>query len=417
MVSFGGNRDDDDPLVYCERDGTWWAGRYIGSVTFAGHRLTVTPRLGISTLRDWLYQATNVALVKTPGKVREDHSFIVQLVAAVWARSFVEAARHGLPGLRRVASFQGRVVRGSLDVRGTVRLRSGGSEDVASRWSLRSLDHAASRAIIAAYAVLRQWMAPLSQAEHTWLPARARDLLPHLVAVTGPRPAVPSLAELRRVRYTPITMPFRDVALLSRRIALQRGLLSDHAPDGSSTGILLDVAELWELYVLAALRQAARGLDVRHGTADLDASRSLLVSDTTGKEMGTLKPDAVVYHRKVPVAVVDAKYKRLTCRHSAPYGPKRQDLYQLASYMARYGRDVPTLLGMLVYPQDPADPTVPPAEAANPWRLERGREVHFLTLPHSLAEAAGKLRTCLGLTVERGTARPGGARPAAQSFR
>lgn len=309
------------------------------------------------------------------------------------------------------------MVRGALDVPGTIRLRAAGSESVASKWTLRSLDHAASRAIVAAYAVLRQWMAPLGQGERTWLPSRARDLVPHLVAVTGPRPAVPTPAELRRVRYTPITMPFRAVAELSRRIALQRGLLSDHSPDGSSTGILLDVAELWELYVLAALRRAASGLEVRHGTADLGARESLLISESTGAEIGTLKPDAVVFRRGVPVAVVDAKYKRLTPRASAPYGPERSDLYQLSSYLVRYGRDVSTIQGALIYPRDPEGPSTAPVEAGNPWRLERASQVRFLTLPHDLVEASAMLREHMHLEAGVGpTAGRGGRRREAESF-
>jgi len=35
---------------------------------------------------------------------------------------------------------------------------------------------------------------------------------------------------------------------------------------------LLDVAELWELYVLAVLRRAASGLVVRHGTREIAAA-------------------------------------------------------------------------------------------------------------------------------------------------
>ncbi len=396
VVSFGGQRDEKEPVVYCERDGTWWAGRYVGSVTYRGGRLTVRPRLGLSTLRDWLFQASNVALVKSPGEVREDASFIVQLVAAVWARSFVDAARHGLPALRRSASSRGKLVRGSLDVPGTVRLRATGSEDVASRWSVRSLDHAASRAIVAAYAVLRQWMAAQGVPERAWLPSRARDLLPHLTAVTGPRPAIPTEADLRRVRYTPITMPFRAVADLSRRIALQRGLLSDHSPTGESTGVLLDVAELWELYVLAALRRAATGFEVRHGTSEGEATRSLLVSESNGARMGTLKPDAVVLDHGTPRAVVDAKYKRLAPRPSAPHGPVREDLYQLASYLARYGDGQRRVQGALVYPLDPAAPEITPAEAGNPWRLDDGRDVAFVALPHTIEMAASKLQESLG---------------------
>jgi 5-methylcytosine-specific restriction enzyme subunit McrC len=100
VVSIGSDRDEDEPVVQCLPDGTWCAGRYVGSVSFEGSRLTIRPRFGLDALRSWLFHATNVALVQSPGELREDESFIVQLLAVVWALGFVEAARHGLPALR-----------------------------------------------------------------------------------------------------------------------------------------------------------------------------------------------------------------------------------------------------------------------------------------------------------------------------
>jgi hypothetical protein len=36
-----------------------------------------------------------------------------------------------------------------------------------------------------------------------------------------------------------------------------------------------------------------------------------------------------------------------------------------------------------------------PVEASKPWRLEGGPQVWFLTLPHDIEGAAGKLRAVL----------------------
>jgi hypothetical protein len=54
------DRPEDDewlPLVERGRDGWWWAGRFIGSMTVGGRRLTVRPRLGIEAVEAWLDQA------------------------------------------------------------------------------------------------------------------------------------------------------------------------------------------------------------------------------------------------------------------------------------------------------------------------------------------------------------------------
>ena len=56
-----------------------------------------------------------------------------------------------------------------------------------------------------------------------WRTERVRQVLPHLRAGVGSRPRLPTLHEISRVRYTPITLPFKRVALLSHRIASHLG--------------------------------------------------------------------------------------------------------------------------------------------------------------------------------------------------
>jgi 5-methylcytosine-specific restriction enzyme subunit McrC len=379
---------DDEPIVYCAWDGTWWAGRYVGSLSFEGHRLTIEPRFGLSTLRNWLFEATSVVLTESPGQLRQDESFIVQLLATVWAHGFVEAARHGLPALRRDVSTKRSTVRGRLDIRSSLRLLASGGGEVVSVRSERSLVHAASDAIVSAYGVLRRWLP-----DEKWLPQRAKELLPHLMAVTGSRPRVPTKAELDRIRYTPITAGFAPVAELSRQIANRRGLSADIEANGETKGVLLDVAELWEMYVLSVLRKAATPLTVKHGTRERMTSRKLLRSDVSGKEIGTLIPDAILFQHGEVRGIVDAKYKSIHPSASAPQGPQREDLYQIAAYLGRYAPSTSTsALGLLAYPHDPSAPTVSFAESHSPWNLADGRKVLFVALPHEPVEATGKLR-------------------------
>ena len=395
VVPISGERDEDEPVVYCAWDGTWWAGRYVGSLFFEGHSLTIEPRFGMATLRNWLFEATSVVLTESPGKLREDESFIAQLLAFVWAHGFVEAARHGLPALRRDVATKGTTIRGRLDVSASLRLIAAGGRQVVSVRTERSLDHAASDAIVAAYEVLRRW---LGVPDEQWMPARAKELLPHLMAVTGARPRVPTKAELDRIRYTPITAGFAPIAELSRQIANRRGLAADINADGETKGVLLDVAELWEMYVLSVLRKAAAPLSVTHGTREKAATKKLLHSDITGQGLGTLIPDAILHAGAKIQGVADAKYKSLHPSATAPIGPQREDLYQMAAYLGRFvPPDGRTTWGVLAYPQEPARSTIPLAEQFSPWSLDSSRKVIFTTLPHNASEAVAKLRELVTL--------------------
>jgi 5-methylcytosine-specific restriction enzyme subunit McrC len=393
VVPISGGREEDEPIVYCSWNGTWWAGRYVGSISFEGHSLTIEPRFGLAALQNWLFEATSVVLTDAPGKLLEDESFIAQLLASVWAHGFVEAARHGLPVLRREVATRGATVRGRLDVSASLRMIAADDGQIVSIRSERSLDHAASDAIVAAYEVLRRW---LGGANAKWLPTRAKELLPHLIAVTGARPRVPTKAELDRIRYTPITAGFAPIAELSRQIANRSGLAADIDASGETKGVLLDVAELWEMYVLSVLRKAAAPLTVTHGTRDNPANRKLLNSDVSGQGLGTLIPDAILLSGSIIRGVVDAKYKSLHPSASSPNGPQRDDLYQMAAYLGRFKAPVGVeTWGLLAYPFDPSKPEIPYAEQNSPWSLEDRKKIGFATLPHNPAEAVAKLRSLL----------------------
>ncbi|HRH75454.1 MAG TPA: hypothetical protein PLM62_20390, partial [Zoogloea sp.] len=73
--------------------------------------------------------------------------------------------------------------------------------------------------------------------------------------------------------------------------------------------------------------------------------------------------------------------------------PQREDLYQMAAYLGRWGA-----AGILLYPEDPAAPRTPPAEAGSPWVLADGTAVSFAALPAGVDAAAAKLRGIVRLT-------------------
>jgi 5-methylcytosine-specific restriction enzyme subunit McrC len=349
-------------------------------------------------LRNWLAEAISIVLTNTPGQLREDASFIVQLLASVWAQGFAEAARHGLPALRCDVATKGPTIRGRLDVAASLRSLALGK--VVSIRSERSLNHAASDAIVAAYVALHRWLA---LPDEQWMPARTKELIGHLISVTGARPRTPTKAELARIRYTPITAGFASIAELSRQIANRQGLATNMDARSESQGVLLDVAELWEMYVLSILRKAASPWTVAHGSRQKDANRTLLKSDVNGHGMGTLIPDAILHAGNTIHAVADAKYKLLQPTAATPNGPQREDLYQVAAYLSRFASaNSPRSWGVLIYPQLVIPASASPAEQFSPWSLNDGKKIVFTTLPHHSGDAVAKLRsliTCMTFAV------------------
>jgi 5-methylcytosine-specific restriction enzyme subunit McrC len=375
-IAIDEDRDADDwlPLVERGRDGRWWAGRYIGSVNLAGRRLVIEPRLGINVIEEWLDQAFGLATPPASARQAESEAFIIRLLARLWCRSVDNATRHGLPLLRLPRRHEGLYVRGRLDVPRTLELLGGGYPKIASVTHDRSLQHPLTRALVCAERVLAERLADTAE----WRTERVRQVLPHLRAAVGSRPRLPHLDELSRVRYTPITLPFRRAALLSHRIASRLGY-SATDETGDAEGILVDVAELWELFVLNCARRAApTGIRVEHGTR---AGRRdfLLQSEQLELGMGRLMPDALVLDHDSVIALLDAKYKRLVNTRERPYGVDTADLYQLAAYSNRFK---PTGVAALLYPLSDDDAETPSstAEHLGPWRSDNQRFL-FRRLP------------------------------------
>lgn len=112
-----------------------------------------------------------------------------------------------------------------------------------------------------------------------------------------------------------------------------RATSAEHGPGGVAiNGFLLDMPQLFEDFVTAALRDALAPYGGRLRSQDphfLDEAQQV-----------NLKPDIVWYRGGTPVAVVDAKYKA-----EKPKGYPNADLYQLLAYCTVLGLPV----GHLVY--------------------------------------------------------------------
>lgn len=388
--------DGEDYIVSRDAFGRWWTGRYIGDLSLGDRRLEIRPRLGEVVIEEWLSEVLNlVAVPETAARQRSD-SFIALLMGAVWCRAVSQASRHGPPSFRRSHHHKGFYVRGRLNVRATARLRAAGSPHVASTLSYRDLDNDVSRAMVAAERVLTARIGH----DH-WHTPQVGEMLPWLRQAVGARPRLPQRRSLGRIRYTPITRPFKAVADLSWRLAQLQGY-SASSEEGKSEGLLVDVAELWELFVVKCMQRAMPGHRVEHGTHASLQTTWLLSSLTHERAgLGRLKPDVLAYDGETAAVVADAKYKRLQDRWpERPQGVSRDDLYQLTSYLARYS-PAGDALGLLVYPRDPHQEEVATAETKGPWRLQCGGKVRFVRLDVRSAEAVAEMRELLPTATGR----------------
>lgn len=377
------NTDEAEPVAFFdERSGCWWAGRYIGEVHYQDRTLRILPRFGMPQLQRWLSRIWGVRLLSTKGKYERTRVWLWELLAKLWETRLLAAAKHGLPTFRLDELHHGQTIRGRLQVRLTAKEFSTGRQHVVSRTRNRHIDHRIGGIIVYAFEHLRRELHHLGD-ERSWLTQRGQNLVAQLRAHVTRREAISAAESRLPVRYAPITESYREVVEMSRAIARQQPSSSSVGGSNDVLGVLIDMAEVWELYIYHLLRSALRGVEVVHTGRDLSTSNCLLRSDQTGEPLGRLKPDTLILapHTNRLLAILDAKYKTTTQTPERPHGIQREDLYQLAAYLSAYGRPTELLNGGLVYPATQNTPNILALQSKSPWRLSASeRQLWFFGL-------------------------------------
>jgi 5-methylcytosine-specific restriction enzyme subunit McrC len=392
LLRMDGAQADDEPVVSLDaRSGTWWAGRYVGEVQFEGRRLRLEPRFGMPVLLRWLSVIWGIRIVGSAAGYEAQQIWLWHLIAHLWAGRLVVAGKHGVPFRRINTVHYGRALRGRLQVPQTALIRATGDERLASTSRERVVDPIISDILLAAFGRLRDALGSRAERNY-WLPERARALLDDLHAARGARREVIGIARPEGIRYSPITENYRPVVNLSLSILAQRPRIPKTGADGKALGVLLDVAEIWELYVAKLLQTGLPGLHVSHTGRTTEHFRWLLQSPTRQK-LGSLRPDVIIAdHRGRHLAVADAKYKSTRVGQDRLTGVVTADLYQLAAYLSGFGDPVSHLHGFLIYPADDAGQVTERLSFGNPWTLSSAtqRSLWFLAVP---TESGGQPHT------------------------
>jgi 5-methylcytosine-specific restriction enzyme subunit McrC len=359
---------DDEPIASLEAaSGIWWAGRYVGEVQFEGRTLRLEPRFGMPSLMRWLTTIWGVRLLDSKGRYEQQRIWLWLVIAHLWAGQLVAAAKHGLPYRRVETSHYGRALRGRLLARETALGLRRGDDRLASMTRARVVDPVIGGILLAAFDRLRGALGSRGERNY-WLSDRGKTLVDDLQAALGRRPDF--AREHSSIRYSPITENYRPVVDLSLSILAHRPRTASAGGESKAFGVLLDMAEIWELYVAKLLQIGLPGFRVSHTGRTTEHFRWLLSSAINGDKFGSLRPDIVIQdHHERCLAIADAKYKTTRINALNRTGIVREDLYQLTAYLSGFGNPGPRLDGFLIYPEDESGQVTQRLSPGNPWRV------------------------------------------------
>jgi len=372
-----------EPIVYTDSYGDWWTGRYIGSLSFEGVSIEIHPRFGME------FVAKNIPLnnfipVNVNSSFIAGDKFIHFLQALLWLNQLSKAARHTLATVKVDQAHTAPVTRGKIDVKNTIRARVKDSSNIVSISSYKKVNNPITTVVVLAYLEIQKWF-PRHNLMH-WMPDAVSLRMQQMIEVTPRHSNIPTKQAIKKSRLGAIAKAYMPLTRLSFDILRNKGIENKSSDDTNQT-LLLDVAELWEVYVLDVLREAVPSLiNVLHGTYDSNAY--LLTNREGTRFLGKLLPDYLLQQADETVAVADAKYKRLG---DAPWmSPKRDDLYQMTSYLSKYSG---CKAGSFYYPDWGDDCDV---AQQNPWLLDSGQEMNFIALPVDKHQAVLKIQSLHG---------------------
>jgi 5-methylcytosine-specific restriction enzyme subunit McrC len=404
---------DDEPLAtFDSASSTWWAGRYIGELEFEGRTLRLEPRFGMPRLLRWLSTIWGVKIFESTGAYRESRIWLWLIIAHLWAGRLIAGAKHGLPTRRVDNLHRGRSARGRLVVRKTALERAAGTDQIVSVTRVRSVDAAIGGIVLSAFRRLEAFLEQ-GGVSGGWLPDRGRAVIDQLRNVLDVQ--IRRKVETGRtgiIRYSPITESYRPVVDLSVSILDRRPLMPGGGDARKAIGIVLDMAEIWELYVAKVLQRGLDEFRVEHVGRSRSHVHWLLGSAVAEDKFGSLRPDLIVSdHLNRCRAIVDAKYKTTRARAGNLAGVAREDLYQIAAYVSGFGVAETRLDGFLVYPGDKGGEVDRRLAPRNPWRLGSAprRNLWFLSLacegadddPDAAAAAERRLATLVAAAINQ----------------
>lgn len=150
--------------------------------------------------------------------------------------------------------------------------------------------------------------------------------------------------EIDSIKYNRLNADYSDVMQLSKLIIQNYGAESISSNLHTEFSYFIDIAELWEAYLLKLLQ---RNLHNYHVFSPNTSLGDYLLENN----MREIRPDIIIEREGRVLMVIDAKYKSYRrFGKKAVEGVQREDLYQMSSYLYHYGKEPESIVGVFSAP-------------------------------------------------------------------
>lgn len=319
---------------------TFYASHYIGRYEDNGIDIIITPRYGDRIFNYLINYTTNVFMPAGYSSIAKSmHANSYWLIALLWKSMLNRALTIGqTPKEYQTVTKNQKHYKGHLNVTKHIQTNLCDWTRFYCTYKKLSFDNTINRTIRCVYANLKQkgLTTLINEFEQYDKYLESMGVLPYV-----------DLNMIENIRYTRMNAPYLSVMNLSKSILMHIKAESAHEGTQNGCSYFIDIAELWEMYLLKVLQRNLPSCyqvyspNTHHGDFLLH------------HEMREIRPDIIIEKDGRILAIIDAKYKpyRYFGKTSLErIFVQREDLYQMSTYLYHYGtRDKP-ILGLFSSP-------------------------------------------------------------------
>ena len=320
----------------------FYSSHYIGYCNIKDVSITIRPRFGEELQNYLLNFACNLYIPKGNSgyKSTQNHNPGFLLIALLWKAMLEKAIRVGqIPKQYIEDSKQISTFRGHLNIAKHIKTSLINASKFFCTYRKLTLNNIINQTIRYTFSILTSQKSEISSAI-----IRINEYDKKLAMFDVSNSPV-KISDIDKIRYTKLNYAYKPVMSFSRAIIAHHEAVQNPNLSNAEFAYFIDMAEIWELYLLKLLQQ---NLSNEYYIYSPNARYGDYLLKNGYRE---IRPDIMIEKDNHVVMIIDAKYKNYKeFGQNSKYGVCREDLYQMSTYLYRYGKENDSIVGLFVSP-------------------------------------------------------------------
>ncbi len=339
ILHFSDKQKEKEPLVYYDYSRRQWlANRYIGECEFIYKQQTyilkITPRFGNQLLLKLFEYVYATKLPPSYHSLSKNKGIDIHklLISIIWISVVRKALKHGMLKENKKRREQGTTIRGKFLVRESL-INIKASNTLNYEYTLKDLHNIPNQIMYKAYQVLKSDYF-LSD---NLLPNVIKSDINKLASLVNNKLSI-KLSDYKKIRLNNMFKGYRAMLDLSWEIINSKELSVENS-NVLGKSFFLDMAELWEVFVLKVMSKNM----IPEGWNFLPNEHKIYKNTFYKRK---LIPD-IVMEKESKILIIDAKYKRMNFLKD---DVDRTDIFQIHTYSYFFDNSNISVYSSLVYP-------------------------------------------------------------------